>query len=103
MALDGVFLHSLLKNIESILTDSKIDKINQPEKDEIIITLRKDRKNHKLLISSSPKFPRIHFTEIQNENPLKAPTFLMVLRKYLVGARAPWLCVNKLFFRICKL
>jgi len=87
MALDGVFLHSLLKNMESILTDSKIDKINQPEKDEIIITLRKDRKNHKLLISSSPKFPRMHFTEIQNENPIKAPTFLMVLRKYLIGGR----------------
>lgn len=87
MALDGVFLHSLLKNMESILVDSKIDKINQPEKDEIIITLRKDRKNHKLLISSSPKFPRMHFTEIQNENPLKAPMFLMVLRKYLIGGR----------------
>ena len=87
MALDGVFLHSLLKNMESILTDSKIDKINQPEKDEIIITLRKDRKNHKLLLSSSPKFPRMHFTEIHNENPLKAPTFLMVLRKYLIGGR----------------
>lgn len=87
MALDGVFLHSLLENMESILTDSKIDKINQPEKDEIIITLRKDRKNHKLLLSSSPKFPRMHFTEIHNENPLKAPMFLMVLRKYLIGGR----------------
>jgi predicted ribosome quality control (RQC) complex YloA/Tae2 family protein len=87
MAFDGVFLHSLLKSMDSILIDSKIDKINQPEKDEIILTLRKDRKNHKLLISSSPKFPRIHFTEIHNENPVKAPTFLMVLRKYLIGGR----------------
>ncbi|MDD6795277.1 MAG: NFACT RNA binding domain-containing protein [Clostridiaceae bacterium] len=87
MALDGIFLNSLLNNLKPILLESKIDKINQPEKDEIVLTIRKDRKNHKLLISSSPKFPRIHFTEIQKENPLKAPMFLMVLRKYLIGGK----------------
>ena len=84
MALDGIFLYSLLNNMNDILLNSKIDKINQPEKDEIILTLRKDRKNHKLLISASSKFPRIHFTEEPKENPLKAPMFLMVLRKYLM-------------------
>lgn len=87
MALDGVFLHSLLNNLKEILMDSKIDKINQPEKDELIITIRKNRKNHKLLISASSKFPRIHFTNIVKENPLKAPMFLMVMRKYLIGGK----------------
>lgn len=87
MALDGVFLHSLLNNLKEILMDSKIDKINQPEKDEVIITIRKNRKNHKLLISASSKFPRIHFTNIVKENPLKAPMFLMVMRKYLIGGK----------------
>lgn len=87
MALDGIFLYSLLNNMNDILLNSKIDKINQPEKDEIILTLRKDRKNHKLLISASSKFPRIHFTEEPKENPLKAPMFLMVLRKYLIGGK----------------
>ncbi|MBD7910049.1 MULTISPECIES: NFACT RNA binding domain-containing protein [Clostridium] len=87
MALDGIFLHSLLNNIEPILLGSKIDKINQPEKDEIILTIRKERKNHKLLISASSKFPRMHFTEEVKENPLKAPMFLMVLRKYLIGGK----------------
>ncbi|MDS0527316.1 NFACT family protein [Clostridium sp. SHJSY1] len=87
MALDGIFLNSLLYNIKPILLDSKIDKINQPEKDEIILTVRKERKNYKLLISSSSKFPRMHFTETSKENPLKAPMFLMVLRKYLIGGR----------------
>ncbi|SFU28566.1 Predicted component of the ribosome quality control (RQC) complex, YloA/Tae2 family, contains fibronectin-binding (FbpA) and DUF814 domains [Clostridium sp. DSM 8431] len=87
MALDGIFLHSLLNNLKDTLIDSKIDKINQPEKDEIILTIRKDRKNHKLLLSASSNFPRIHFTNIAKENPLKAPMFLMVMRKYLLGGK----------------
>lgn len=87
MALDGIFLNSLLNDLKDILIDGKIDKINQPEKDEIILTIRKERKNYKLLISSSSKFPRIHFTEVAKENPLKAPMYLMVLRKYLINGR----------------
>lgn len=87
MALDGIFLYSLLENLKSTLLDSKIDKINQPEKDEVILTIRKDRKNYKLLISASSQFPRIHFTEVAKENPLKAPMFLMVLRKYITSGR----------------
>lgn len=87
MAFDGIFLYNLLTDIKPILLDSKIDKINQPEKDEIILTLRKERKNYKLLISSSTNFSRIHFTDIAKENPIKAPTFLMVLRKYIASGR----------------
>ena len=85
MALDGIFLSSLLTNLKESIVDSKIDKINQPEKDEIILQLRKNRSNIKLLISASSQFSRLHITNIQKENPLKAPLFLMVLRKYLVG------------------
>lgn len=85
MALDGIFLSSLLTNLKESIIDSKIDKINQPEKDEIILQLRKNRSNIKLLISASSQFSRLHITNIQKENPLKAPLFLMVLRKYLVG------------------
>ena len=67
MALDGIFLNSLINNLKDVLIYSKIDKINQPEKDEVILTIRKDRKNYKLLISASSKFPRIHFTETSKE------------------------------------
>ena len=87
MALDGIFLNSLLNNLKETLLEAKIDKINQPEKDEIILTFRRDRKNIKLLISSCASFPRLHFTTTQKENPIKAPMFLMVLRKYLIGGR----------------
>lgn len=87
MALDGIYLYSLANNLKNSIIDSKIDKINQPEKDEIILTLRKDRKNIKLLISASPKFARIHLTNNVKQNPIVAPMYLMVLRKYILGGR----------------
>ncbi|CDG01883.1 Putative Fibronectin-binding A domain protein [Clostridium chauvoei JF4335] len=87
MALDGIYLYSLVDNLNSTILNSKIDKINQPEKDEVILTLRKDRKNIKLLISASSKFPRIHLTNTIKPNPLQAPMFTMVLRKYLIGGK----------------
>ena len=87
MALDGIYLYSLVKDLKKSIINSKIDKINQPEKDEIILTLRKDRQNIRLLISSSPKYPRIHITEDSKPNPLQAPMFTMVLRKYLIGGK----------------
>lgn len=87
MALDGIYLYSLINDLKNSIVNSKIDKINQPEKDEIILTLRKDRKNLKLLISASSRFARIHLTNTVKENPIKAPMYLMVLRKYILGGR----------------
>lgn len=87
MALDGIYLYSLVQDFKKSILNCKIDKINQPEKDEIILTLRKDRQNIKLLISSSSRFPRIHLTKITKPNPLQAPMFAMVMRKYLIGGK----------------
>ena len=87
MAIDGIYLYSLVEDLKKSILNSKIDKINQPEKDEIIITLRKERKNLKLLLSASPNYPRIHLTEVTKPNPLQAPMFTMVLRKYLNGGK----------------
>ena len=87
MALDGIFLYSLVNDLQKSILNSKIDKINQPEKDEIILTVRKDRSNIKLLISASPRFARIHLTNSVKANPIKAPMYLMVLRKYILGGR----------------
>lgn len=87
MALDGIYLYSLVDDLKKSILNSKIDKINQPEKDEVILTLRKERKNFKLLISASPRFARIHLTNSVKSNPIKAPMYLMVLRKYILGGR----------------
>lgn len=86
MALDGIYLYNLINELKDSLLNSRIDKINQPEKDEIIINVR-GKENKKLLISSSSKYPRLHFTTISKNNPLQPPVFCMVLRKYLTGGR----------------
>lgn len=83
MALDGIFLNSLGHEIKSELLNCRIDKINQPEKDEIILSFKVNRKSKKLLLSANSSYPRINFTDYSKENPLKAPMFCMVLRKYL--------------------
>lgn len=87
MALDGLFLKSVEKNLQDLMLECRIDKISQPEKDEIILSFNKNRKNYKLLISANPTYGRIHITNINKENPLKPPIFCMVLRKYLTSAR----------------
>jgi predicted ribosome quality control (RQC) complex YloA/Tae2 family protein len=87
MALDGIYLYSLVNDLQKSIVNCRIDKINQPEKDEIILTMRKDRSNIKLLISASPRFARIHLTNSVKSNPRKAPMYLMVLRKYILGGR----------------
>lgn len=86
MALDGIYLYSLINELKDFAINSKIDKVNQPEKDEIVLTLR-GKGTKKLLISSSSNYPRLHFTTINKINPLKAPVFCMVLRKYLIGGK----------------
>ena len=87
MALDGIYLFSLCSQLQNDILGGKIDKINQPEKDEIVLNIRNGNKNRRLLISASSNYPRIHFTEISKPNPMQAPMFCMLLRKYLIGSK----------------
>lgn len=87
MAFDGIFLHSLLEELKKEIINAKVDKVNQPEKDEIVLTIRCSRSNKKLLISASSNYPRIQFTNLNKTNPLSAPMYCMVLRKYLTNAK----------------
>ena len=87
MALDGLFLYATLEELKNSILDSKIYKINQPEKDEIIFSLKKDKNLYKLLISASSVYPRIHFTDINKKNPMTPPMFCMILRKYLSNSK----------------
>ena len=87
MALDGIFLYTTLEELKNTILNSKISKINQPEKDEIIFSLKKDKDSYKLLISASSVYPRIHLTNINKKNPMKPPMFCMVLRKYLSNSK----------------
>lgn len=87
MAFDGIFLNAIANEIKSKATNAKVDKIYQPQKDEIILSLRCFGENIKLLLSANGSAPRLHFTALQKENPLSAPMFCMVLRKHLAGAK----------------
>jgi predicted ribosome quality control (RQC) complex YloA/Tae2 family protein len=87
MALDGVFLSYLAAEIGGVLDGSRVDKIHQPEKDEIDIVFRLRSGSAKLLLSSNANSPRVHLTEISKENPMSPPMFCMLLRKHLTGAK----------------
>ncbi len=86
MAFDGFFIHSLLNSIKPILIGARLSKIYQPFDQDLVLTFRKERKNQQLLISANAQYPRLYLTKQTISNPDKAPTFVMVLRKYLEGS-----------------
>ncbi len=87
MAFDTVCIKKLTEELSKALTDGRIDKIHQPEKDELIISVRTKERTYKLTLSASPNNPRIHFTELSKENPKTCPMFCMLLRKHLSGGK----------------
>lgn len=85
MALDGIVLKNIIKELNTTILYGKIDKIYQPEKDEIIINIYNKGNTYKLLISASSNNPRIHLTKYSKHNPPNPPMFCMLLRKHLTG------------------
>ena len=86
MAFDGLFIHSLLNDVKPKIVNSRLSKIYQPFEQDLVLTFRKDRKNIQLLLSANAQYPRFYITNQTIANPDKAPTFVMVLRKYLEGS-----------------
>lgn len=86
MAFDGLFIHSLLNSIKPTLVNGRLSKIYQPFEHDLVLTFRKERKNYQLLISANAQYPRFYLTTQTISNPDTAPTFVMVLRKYLEGS-----------------
>jgi len=87
MAIDAVFIYALRKELEEELTGAKIDKVQQPEKDKLLLSVRTVKGNRKLMISAGVGNARVHFTSVSVENPQEPPMFCMLMRKHLVGAR----------------
>lgn len=87
MALDGLYLSCLRRELEETLADMRIDKIFQPTKEELVIAFRGREKQAKLYISARVNSPRIHFTDVKLENPMQPPMFCMLLRKRMTGGR----------------
>ena len=86
MSFDGFFLHHMVEELRAELLNGRIQKINQPFDQELVLQIRSNRKSHRLLLSAHPVFGRIQLTETTFENPAQPSTFIMVLRKYLQGA-----------------
>ena len=87
MPLDGLTLGMMVRELDEKLRDGRIEKISQPERDMLILVIRSQGKNHKLLLSAAPSFARIHLTEAAYQNPLDAPMFCMLMRKHLQSGR----------------
>lgn len=87
MALDGAFLRMVANEISEEVLNGRVEKISQPSKEEIIISLRFKGGSRKLLLSANANSPRIHFTNIPLENPKSPPMFCMLLRKHLSTGR----------------
>ena len=87
MPLDSVFLSGLADELSSALTAARIDKVQQPERDLLILSVRMNGGNGKLLVNGGVGSARVHLTQGKFENPAEPPMFCMLLRKHLVGAR----------------
>lgn len=87
MALDGLVVSNMVHELKEKLIDGRITKISQPEKDEILLTIKNNRETYKLFLSANASLPLIYLTETTKPNPLTAPGFCMLLRKHLNSAR----------------
>lgn len=87
MPMDAVVIHALKKELATELKGARIDKVQMPEKDMLVLIVRGNRGNRKLLLSAHSGNARIHFTNHSYENPPEPPMFCMLMRKHLVGAR----------------
>ena len=86
MALDGLVVHNLASELHTKLVGGKVDKVHQPENDELVLFIRNNKENFKLVLSSSASNPRVYIAnEYKKENPIKAPMFCMLFRKYIQG------------------
>ena len=86
MSFDGFFLHHMTTELQEKLQGGRIQKINQPFDQELVLNIRSQRQSHKLLISAHSLFGRIQLTQTDFTNPKTPNTFTMILRKYLQGA-----------------
>ena len=87
MPLDAVTLRGLTRELKKSAEGARIDRVQQPEKDVLLLSLHTHEGNRRLLLSASVSGARVQFTERSFENPAEPPMFCMLLRKHLVGAR----------------
>ncbi len=83
MALDGIVIANMVKEMNETILGGKINKIAQPEADELLLTIKNNKTQYRLLISAGASLPLIYFTRQNKPSPMTAPNFCMLLRKYI--------------------
>ncbi|MBQ2848619.1 MAG: NFACT family protein [Clostridia bacterium] len=86
MPLDGITINLLKQELSQYIVGSRIEKIHQPSKDELVFHLRSREGAYRLLVSASANSPRLHLTARAPENPATPPMLCMLFRKHLMGA-----------------
>lgn len=87
MAFDGITIANIVSELNHTIVGGKINKIAQPEADELMITVKNNRTQYRLFLSASASLPLIYLTGENKQGPLTAPNFCMLLRKHIGSAR----------------
>lgn len=87
MALDGLVIANVIKELNDTLLGGRINKISQPENDALVLVIKNNRSQYKLFLSANASLPLIYLTQENKPNPITAPNFCMLLRKHLNSAR----------------
>ena len=87
MALDGFVISNLVHELNEKLHNGRINKIAQPESDELLFTIKSSQGQFRLAVSASASLPFVYLTEQNKPSPLTAPNFCMVLRKHIANGR----------------
>lgn len=85
MSFDGLFTKAMVDELTRTLKGGRINKVHQPYKNEVILTIRANGVNQKLLFSAHPSYARVQLTNEAYENPSEPPMFCMLLRKHIEG------------------
>ena len=85
MSFDGLFTKAMVDELHSSLKGGRINKVHQPYKNEVILTIRANGINQKLLLSAHPSYARVQLTNEAYDNPSEPPMFCMLLRKHIEG------------------
>ena len=101
MAFDGITIASIVSELQDELLDGRINKIAQPEADELLLTIKTSHGQKRLYISANASLPLIYLTESNKPSPMTAPNFCMLLRKHINNGRIVAITQPKLERIIC--
>lgn len=87
MALDGITIACIAKELQDKVVGGRIAKIAQPEKDELLLTINKEKEQFRLCVSADASLPLLYFTNENKKSPMQAPNFCMLLRKHIQNGR----------------